>query len=64
MFIWNSKIQLTIFCTETEATIWSNAAMDCIFSQLESEIRGMTSNDQMAFTKEFFIPLVAFEDWW
>ena len=33
-------------------------------NQLEREIHGITLNDQVWFTKEFSICLVAFNDWW
>jgi hypothetical protein len=33
-------------------------------NQLERETYGITSKDQMRFTKEFYICLVKFEVWW
>jgi hypothetical protein len=47
-----------------EATTWSIADIDCIVNQLEGEIYGTTSNDQMPFMKEFSICLMEFEAWW
>jgi len=47
-----------------EATTWSIADTDCIVNQLEGEIYGITSKDQMRFTKEFSIRLFEFDAWW
>jgi len=49
---------------EMETTTWSNADTDRVMNQLEGEIDGITSKDQMQFTKKFSIRLVEFEAWW
>jgi hypothetical protein len=49
---------------ETEVTTWCMADMNCIVSQLEREIYGITSNKQMPFKTEFSIHLMEFEAWW
>jgi len=49
---------------EIEATTGSIADTNRVVNQLEREIYGITSNDQMQSTKEFSIRLVKFEAWW
>jgi len=49
---------------ETEATTWSIAYTDCIANQLQRDIYGITSKDQIQFKKKFSIPWVEFEAWW
>jgi hypothetical protein len=56
--------QVHLSDAETEAPTWSIADTDRIVSQLEREIYGVTSNEQMRFKKEFPIRLIEFEDWW
>jgi hypothetical protein len=58
------EFQVRLSDTETEATTWSITDKDRIVSQLESEIYGITSNEQMRFKKLFSIPLIDFEAWW
>jgi len=58
------QFQVCLFDAEIEATTWSIADMDRVVNQLEREIYGITSKDQMRFTKEFSIRLVEFEAWW
>jgi len=49
---------------EIEATTWSIGDTDHVVNQLEREIHGITSKDQMRFTKEFSISLIQLEAWW
>jgi hypothetical protein len=56
--------QVCLSDAETKATTRSMADMDRIVSQLEREIYGTTSNEQMWFKKEFSICLIEFEAWW
>jgi len=58
------EFQVRLSDVETEATTWSMADTDRIVSQLEREIYGITSNEQMRFKKEFSIHLIEFEAWW
>ena len=58
------EIQVCLSDSETEATTWSIADRDCIVSQLEREMYGITSKEQMRFKKEFSIRLIEFEAWW
>jgi hypothetical protein len=55
------EFQVRLSETETEATAWSIADKDRIVSQLEREIYGITSNEQMRFKKLFSIRLIHFE---
>jgi hypothetical protein len=48
----------------TEARTWSLADPECVTIQLEREIHGITSYEQMRFKKEFSIPMIEFEAWW
>jgi len=45
------EFQVCLFSAETEATTWSIADMDYIENQLEREIYGITSNEQMQVKK-------------
>jgi hypothetical protein len=58
------QFQVCLSNAEIEATTWSIADMDHVVNQLEREIYGITSKDQMLFPKEFSIRLVEFEAWW
>jgi hypothetical protein len=58
------EFQVRLSDAETEATTWSIVDMDRIVRQLEREIYGITSNEQMRFKKEFSIRLIEFEPWW
>jgi len=49
---------------EIEATTWSIGDTDHVVNQVEREIYGITSKDQMRYTKEFSISLIEFEAWW
>jgi hypothetical protein len=49
---------------ETEAMSWSLADSERVTNQLEREIYGITSNEQMRFKKEFSLRLIEFEAWW
>ena len=57
------QFQLCLSNAEIEATTWSMADMDRVVNQLEREIFGITSKDQMQFTTEFSICLVECEAW-
>jgi len=59
-----AEFQVCLSDAETEATTSSIADTDRIANQLEREIYGVTSNDQMHFKKEFSIRLIEFEAWW
>jgi len=58
------QCQICLSDGEIEATTGSIADTDYTVNQLEMEIDGITSKDQMWFTKEFSIRLVKFEDRW
>jgi len=62
----NKRLQFRIRLSdaETEATTWSFADMACVTNQLEREIYGITSNEQMWFKKEFSIHMIEFEACW
>jgi len=49
---------------ETEAKTWSWADSECVTNQLEREIYGITSNEQMRFKREFSPCWTKFEAWW
>ena len=55
------QFQISLSDAEIEATTWSIADADRVVNQLERLIYGITSKDQMQFTKEFSIRLVEFE---
>jgi len=57
------EFQVRLSDAETEATSWSIADTDHIVSQLEREIYGIISNEQMRFKKELSIRLIEFEAW-
>ena len=56
--------QVRLSNAENEAAIWSIADMDRIANQLEREIYGITSNEEMHFKKQLSIRLIKFEDSW
>jgi len=58
------EFQVRLSDAETEATTWSLADIDRIVSQLEREIYGITSNEQIRFTQELSMLLIEFEAWW
>jgi len=58
------EFQVHLSDAETEATTWSLADIDRIVSQLQREIYGITSNEQMRFKQESSIHLIEFEAWW
>jgi len=58
------QFQVCLSNAEFEATTWSITDRDCVVNQLNREIYGITSKDQMQFTKEFSIHLIEFEAWW
>ena len=49
---------------EIEATTWSLADSEGVINQLEREIYGITSNEQMRLKREFSLCLIEFEAWW
>ena len=49
---------------EIEATTWCLTDTERVTIQLEREINGITSNEQMRFKKEFSIGMIEFEAWW
>jgi len=57
------KFQVRPSDAETDTTALSIANMDCIANQLEREIDGITSNEQMCLKKKLFIRLIQFEAW-
>jgi len=58
------EFQRCLSGAETEATTWSITDTDCIVSQLEIEIYGITSNEHMRFKKKLSICLIEFKAWW
>jgi len=48
---------------ETEVTTWSLAGTERVTDQQETEIFGITSNEQKWFKEEFSIRLIEFEAW-
>jgi len=55
------QFQIRLSDAEIEATTCSITDTDCVVNQLEREIYGITSKDQMRFTKVFSIRSVGFE---
>jgi hypothetical protein len=55
------ECQVRLSYAETAATTWSMADTDRFVSQLEREIYGIVSNEQMRFKKEFCIRLIECE---
>ena len=51
------QFQVSLSDVEIEATTWSITDMDRVVNQLESEMYGLTSTDQMRFTNEILHPL-------
>jgi len=58
------RFRICLSDAEREAKTWSLADTDRITNQLEREIYGITTNEQMHFKKEFSIRLIEFEAWW
>jgi len=58
------ELQLCLSDAGTEATTWSIADIECIVIQLEREIYGIASNEQMRFKQESIIRLIELEAWW
>jgi len=58
------QILVSLSEAEIEATTSSIADADGIVNRLARVNYGITSKDQMRFTKEFSIRLVEFEAWW
>jgi len=58
------EFQVRLSDAETEGTTRSLADIDCIVSQLEREIYGITSNEQLWFKPESSIHLIEFEVRW
>ena len=56
--------QVHLSDAETEATTWRFADMEHIAKQLEWEIYGIISNEQMRFKMELSTHLIEFEAWW
>jgi len=57
------QFQIRLADAETEATTWSLADTECVTTQLEREIYGITSNEQKWFKEELSIHLIEFEAW-
>jgi hypothetical protein len=62
----NKRLQfrLRLSDAETEATTWSLPDTERVTIQLESEIYGITSNEQKRLKKKFSIRLIKFEASW
>ena len=62
----DKRVHFQVYLSDAgiEATTRSIADMDRIVNQLQRQIDGITSKDQMQFTKEFSICFVGFEAWW
>jgi len=58
------QFQIRLSDAETEATTWSFTDTEHVTNQLESEIYGISSNEQMRFKKECCLHLIKFEAWW
>jgi len=58
------QFQIRLSDAETEATPWSLADTEPVTNQLESEIYGITLNEQMQFKEEFSFRLIKFESLW
>jgi len=58
------EFQVHLSNAETEATTWSLVDIDRIVSQLEREINGITSNEQIRFKQELCIHLIEFDARW
>jgi hypothetical protein len=62
----DKRVQLQVYLSdaEIETSMGRIADTDRIVNHLDREIYGITSKDQMRFTKQFSICLVEFEGWW
>jgi len=62
----NNCVQFQVCLSDAgiEATTWTNADMNHVGNQLERDIYGTTSKDQMRFTKKVSFHIVEFEAWW
>jgi len=58
------EFQVCLSDAATEATTWNLPDIDRIVRQLEREIYGIKSNEQMRFKQELSIRLIEFEPWW
>jgi len=58
------SFQICLSDAEMEATTWTLADTARVTNQLESEIYGITSNEQNRLKKEFPIDMIEFESWW
>jgi len=58
------EFQVRLSHADTGATTLIIADTDRIANQLEREIHGVTSNEQMRYQKEFSMRLIEFEAWW
>jgi len=57
------RFQIRLSDAQTEATTRSLADTERVTNQLESEMYGITSNEQKRFMKEFSVRLIQFESW-
>jgi len=62
----NKQLQFQVFQSDADGdtTTWSLADTERVTNQLEREIYGITSTDQMRFKTEFSICLIEFEARW
>jgi len=62
----DKHVQFQVYLCDAEiaATTWGIPDTDRIVNQLKRVIYGITSKDQMRFTKEFPIRLEEVEAWW
>jgi len=58
------QFQVCLSHAEIETTTWSITDADRFVNQLQREIYGITSKDQMRFTNVFSLRLVEFDVWW
>jgi len=57
------QFQIDLSDAGIDVTTWSLADTECVSIQLESEIYGITSNEQKRFKKEFSIRMIGLEAW-
>ena len=57
------RFQIRLSDAQMEATTRSLADTERVTHQLESEMYGITSNEQKRFKKEFSVRLIQFESW-
>jgi hypothetical protein len=58
------RFQIHLADAEKEDTPWTLADTERVTIQLETQIYGITSNEQTRFKTEFSIQMIEFDAWW